>query len=86
MAPVPSDHPYADWLETYRDPRFVIATQGALEQVEQELAAASPAARSAAVEAYLRACRHELEFFDQALRLASPVAADQRETVLEGAL
>ena len=83
---IPSDHPYADWLETYRDPRFVIATQGALEQVEQELAAASPATRSDAVEAYLRACRHELEFFDQALRLASPVAADQRETVLEGAL
>ena len=82
---VPSDHPYADWLDTYRDPRFVIATQGALEQVERELAAASPAARSAAVRAYLLASRHELEFFDQALRLAAPVPADQRETVLEGA-
>ena len=83
---VPRDHPYADWLETYRDPGFVLATQGALEQVERELDAASPAARSAAVRAYLRASRHELEFFDQALRLAAPVPAEQREKVLEEAL
>lgn len=83
---VPSDHPYADWLETYRDPRFVTATQGALEQVERELAAASPTARSAAVDAYLRACRHELEFFEQALRLAVPVEVEHREFASEGAL
>ena len=66
---VAQDHPYAAWLETYRDPEFVIATQTALERVERELAASSPDGRRAAQRAYLTACRHELEFFDQALHL-----------------
>ena len=66
---VSDDHPYAEWLATYRDPDFVTATQGALAQVEHELAGASPTVRAAAVRAYLTACRHELEFFDQSLRL-----------------
>lgn len=65
---VPSDHPYAAWLQTYRDPGFVAAVQGALEQVEREMAGASPAVRAAAARAYLLACRHELEFFEQGLR------------------
>lgn len=66
---VPAGHPYAAWLDTYRDPGFVTAVQGALEQVEHELAGASPAVRAAAARAYLTACRHELEFFEQATRL-----------------
>ncbi|MGM7666740.1 bifunctional hydroxymethylpyrimidine kinase/phosphomethylpyrimidine kinase [Microbacterium sp. A93] len=66
---VPEDHPYALWLDTYRDLGFVTAVQGALDQVEHELAGASPAVRAAAARAYLTACRHELEFFEQALRL-----------------
>lgn len=82
---VPSDHPYADWLDTYRDPGFVTATQGALDVIERELAAASPAARSAALRAYLTACRHELEFFDQALRLAAPAPTRHHALALDGA-
>ncbi|HLR28912.1 MAG TPA: bifunctional hydroxymethylpyrimidine kinase/phosphomethylpyrimidine kinase [Ruania sp.] len=62
-------HPYAAWLETYRDPAFVTATQGALGHVEREMAAASPTGRAAAARAFLIACRHELEFFEQALRI-----------------
>ncbi|WMY79109.1 bifunctional hydroxymethylpyrimidine kinase/phosphomethylpyrimidine kinase [Citricoccus sp. I39-566] len=71
---VPADHRYADWLDTYRDPGFVTATEQALTQLEAEMAAASPAVRSAAARAYLTACRHELEFFDQALRIERGVA------------
>lgn len=82
---VPSDHPYADWLDTYRDPDFVTATQGALDLVEQEFAAASPVARSAALRAFLVACRHELEFFEQALRLGEPAAQSLRDLALDGA-
>lgn len=66
---VPEDHPYASWLDTYQDPGFVTAVQGALKQVERELARASRTVRAAAARAYLIACRHELEFFEQALRL-----------------
>ncbi|MEV4901199.1 bifunctional hydroxymethylpyrimidine kinase/phosphomethylpyrimidine kinase [Citricoccus sp. NPDC055426] len=66
---IPAGHPYAAWLDTYRDPGFVTAVQGALEQVELELADASPSVRAAAARAYLTACRHELEFFEQATRL-----------------
>ncbi|GAA1125341.1 bifunctional hydroxymethylpyrimidine kinase/phosphomethylpyrimidine kinase [Citricoccus alkalitolerans] len=72
---VPADHPYAAWLDTYRDPAFVTAVQGALEQVELELAGASPSVRAAAARAYLIACRHELEFFEQATRLEPEAAA-----------
>lgn len=77
---VPADHPYAAWLDTYRDPGFVTAVQGALEQVEHELAGASPAVRAAAARAYLIACRHELEFFEQALRLEPEVAVSGHQT------
>ncbi|MGO2046615.1 MAG: bifunctional hydroxymethylpyrimidine kinase/phosphomethylpyrimidine kinase [Brachybacterium tyrofermentans] len=83
---VPEGHPYADWLDTYRDPDFVTATQGALDLIERELSAAAPAARSAALRAYLVACRHELEFFDQALRLAAPAPQRHRALALDGAL
>lgn len=79
---VPEDHPYADWLETYRDPGFVTATQEALAQVEAELEAASPRARAQALRAFLLACRHELEFFDQALRLGAGVPS-ARPTAVE---
>jgi len=66
---VPANHPYASWLDTYRDPQFVTATQQALEQLEQEMSAASPAERGKAMMMFLTACRHEYEFFEQALRV-----------------
>lgn len=68
------DHPYAAWLNTYRDPQFVEGVRGALNVVERELAAASPQARADAARAHLLASRHELEFFEQARRL--PHSAD----------
>ena len=37
--------------------------------VEKAFENASPANRARAAHAYLTACRHELEFFDQALRV-----------------
>src|SRR5699024_7390927 len=66
---VAAEHPYAAWLETYRDPGFVAGVTGALEVVERELAAASPEVRAEAARAHLLACRHELEFFEQARRI-----------------
>src|SRR5699024_2805595 len=39
---VPSDHPYAAWLETYRGEGFIADTQAALQQVEKEFEAATP--------------------------------------------
>lgn len=66
---VAEEHPYAAWLGTYGDPAFVTGTQQALAQVEREFELASPTARAEAARAYLTACRHELEFFDQGLRI-----------------
>ncbi|WP_237709039.1 bifunctional hydroxymethylpyrimidine kinase/phosphomethylpyrimidine kinase [Citricoccus sp. CH26A] len=80
---VPADHPYAAWLDTYRDPGFVTATETALAHVERELAAASPAVRARAARAYLTACRHELEFFDQALRLDPGEYGGRAETPVQ---
>lgn len=66
---VPDEHPYAGWLLTYRDPTFVEGVRGALGVVERELGAADPAVRAEAARAFLLACRHELEFFEQARRV-----------------
>ncbi|ERF57032.1 TenA family protein, partial [Cutibacterium granulosum] len=66
---IPDEHPYAAWLHTYHDDEFVQATAQALAIVERAFALAAPQARSRAARAYLTACRHEMEFFDQALRV-----------------
>lgn len=66
---VPQDHPYALWLDTYRDPEFTKATSHTLGIVEKAFEQAGPAARARAAHTYLTACRHELEFFDQATRV-----------------
>ncbi|MDU2071332.1 MAG: bifunctional hydroxymethylpyrimidine kinase/phosphomethylpyrimidine kinase [Cutibacterium avidum] len=66
---VPEGHPYALWLDTYRDPEFTKATSHTLDVVEKAFEQAGPAARARAAHAYLTACRHELEFFDQAMRV-----------------
>ena len=72
---VPDEHPYAGWLLTYRDPTFVEGVRGALGVVERELEAADPAVRAEAARAFLLACRHELEFFEQARRVAPSAVA-----------
>ena len=66
--PVPDEHPYAAWIATYQDPESRTATDSALGVVEDALAQASPTERAAAARAFLTACRHEAEFFDQATR------------------
>ncbi|MDU5022661.1 MAG: bifunctional hydroxymethylpyrimidine kinase/phosphomethylpyrimidine kinase [Cutibacterium avidum] len=66
---VPEGHPYALWLDTYRAPGFVEATSHTLVVVEKAFEQAGPTARARAAHAYLTACRHELEFFDQAMRV-----------------
>ncbi|WNN96453.1 bifunctional hydroxymethylpyrimidine kinase/phosphomethylpyrimidine kinase [Brachybacterium sp. GU-2] len=66
---VPDEHPYAGWLLTYRDPTFVEGVRGALGVVERELEGADPEVRAEAARAFLLACRHELEFFEQARRV-----------------
>lgn len=70
---IPANHPYATWLATYGDEEFAEGVRGALTHVEAAFAQASATGRRNAVIAYLNACRHELEFFDQALRI--PVGA-----------
>lgn len=66
---IPDEHPYAAWLHTYHDDEFAQATAQALAIVERAFTSAAPQARSRAARAYLTACRHEMEFFDQALRV-----------------
>lgn len=66
---IPDEHPYAAWLHTYHGDEFAQATAQALAIVERAFALAAPQARSRAARAYLTACRHEMEFFDQALRV-----------------
>lgn len=72
---VPDEHPYAGWLLTYRDPTFLEGVRGALGVVERELRAAPPEVRAEAARAFLLACRHELEFFEQARRVAPSAVA-----------
>ncbi|BDA63384.1 bifunctional hydroxymethylpyrimidine kinase/phosphomethylpyrimidine kinase [Actinomyces capricornis] len=63
------DHPYAAWLSTYHDPVFARMSNQAAALTEQAMAQATPTERSRAARAFLIACRHELEFFEQARRL-----------------
>ncbi len=65
---VPQDHPYGAWIATYQDPEALAATTDALGVVEDALERASALERSDAARAFLTACRHEAEFFDQATR------------------
>lgn len=62
------DHPYHAWLDTYAGEEFIAGAQAAIARVEKALDEATPAQREAATRAYLTACVHEREFFDQADR------------------
>ena len=70
MPRVEPDHPYAAWLSTYHDPAFAQMSNQVAALTESALAAATPAHRARAARAFLHACRHELEFFEQAQRLS----------------
>ena len=58
-----------DRLQTYGDPEFVEGASHTIGLVEKAFQNASAVTRARAAHAYLTACRHELEFFDQALRV-----------------
>lgn len=79
---VATDHPYAEWLATYRDPAFRGSVREAVGHVEDAMAAATPSVRAEAARAYLLACRHELEFFEQALRLEQVGPAPELTTAI----
>ena len=74
MPHVDPEHPYAAWLSTYHDPAFAQMSNQVAAEVERAMEAATPADRSSAARAFLRACRHELEFFEQARRLVGASA------------
>lgn len=61
-------HPYRDWLDTYSGEEFLTGARKAIARVETAMAGAGPQQRVAAARAYLSACVHEREFFDQATR------------------
>lgn len=75
---IDEEHPYADWLGTYAGAMFVESTEQALQQAEAEFTAATPQVRAQAARAFLTACKHELEFFSQALRIPT-FATTQRD-------
>lgn len=62
------EHPYTEWLSMYGGDDFTDGVRRCLEVVEEALANATDAAREKAAEAFMLACYHELEFFDQASR------------------
>lgn len=68
MADNHADHPYHAWLNTYGGEEFIHGARGAIARVERALSAATDEQRQAATRAYLTACVHEREFFDQADR------------------
>ncbi|WP_206038265.1 TenA family protein [Rhodococcus sp. HNM0569] len=64
-------HPYARWVTTYDDPEFHESVERARLLVDEAAAAASPAERSAMLDAFVVASRYESMFFDSALHQQS---------------
>lgn len=62
------EHPYNAWITQYGGEEFLTGVRAAIALVEEALTAADPATRSRATRAYLAACWHEVDFFDQADR------------------
>ncbi|NQX03907.1 bifunctional hydroxymethylpyrimidine kinase/phosphomethylpyrimidine kinase [Rathayibacter sp. VKM Ac-2856] len=56
-------HPYADWLVTYADPAFAVATERAVALTEAAAARATDAERAAMGDAFLRSSVFERDFF-----------------------
>lgn len=64
-------HPYADWVGTYRGPRFAAATEQARALVDDLAAGSPPSVRAAMEEAFRSACRYERLLFDDAWSASS---------------
>ena len=69
-------HPYADWIDTYRDPRFADATAQARAIVDEWAAGSPPAVQALMREAFRSACRYERRLFDDAWAGRDEPAAD----------
>ncbi|PEN14850.1 thiaminase II [Longibacter salinarum] len=65
MGEVPESHPYAEWLEMYRDPAFNEYMDHLLERLHRFAVAADPAARERAKELFVLSVRYEWMFWDQ---------------------
>ena len=59
-------HRYAEWISTYADPEFAIATAQAREIVDKAAEEANGATREAMTDAFVTASRFEWMFFDAA--------------------
>ena len=66
MGDVPEDHPYADWLEMYRDPEFNEYMDNLLERLQRFADAADQSARDRAKRAFRASIRYEWMFWEQA--------------------
>ena len=62
------EHPYREWLAMYGGEGFLAEASSFIRLTEEALAQASDEERARARRAYLTACAHEREFFDQADR------------------
>ena len=71
-----TSHPYADWIDTYRDPRFADATAQARAIVDEWAAGSPPAVQALMREAFRSACRYERRLFDDAWAGREEPAAD----------
>lgn len=59
-------HPYADWVATYRDPRFATATDRAKAIVDDLAVRSAPSVRASMQDAFRGACSYERLLFDDA--------------------
>jgi len=66
MGDVPTDHSYAEWLETYRDPDFHVYMDNLLARLQRFADAADNEARNRAKTAFATSVRYEWMFWQQA--------------------
>ncbi|MGE3267517.1 MAG: thiaminase II [Chloroflexota bacterium] len=66
--PRPADARYAAWIEMYADPEFADLAEWCRGLVDRLAADAGPAQRERMISAFITSSRHELAFWDAALR------------------
>jgi len=66
MGDVPDSHPYAEWLEMYRDPEFNDYMNNLLDRLQRFAEAADESARERARTAFTTSVRYEWMFWQQA--------------------
>jgi thiaminase/transcriptional activator TenA len=66
MGDIPGEHPYADWLATYRDPEFNEYMDNLLERLQRFADATDDDTRERARDAFVVSLRYEWMFWEQA--------------------